>query len=102
MTEVERTPSRIGPRQVPLENLLPHPLNSNVMPPEYRERLLAHIRRTSRYPYLVVRPHPTEAEKYQVMAGSLNGPRPHDQSERTVWRLTHTGRARIGTLAMFG
>jgi ParB-like chromosome segregation protein Spo0J len=69
MTEVERTPSRIGPRQVPLENLLPHPLNSNVMPPEYRERLLAHIRRTSRYPYLVVRPHPTEAEKYQVLDG---------------------------------
>ena len=55
-----RTPSRIGPLQVALADLLPHPLNSNVMPAEYREKLLAHIRRTGRYPFLVVRPHPSE------------------------------------------
>ncbi len=65
----ERIPSRIGPRQIPLDDLLPHPLNSNVMPPEYREKLLAHIRRTGRYPFLVVRPHPTEPGKYQVLDG---------------------------------
>lgn len=65
----ERSPNRIGPRQIPLDDLVPHPLNSNVMPPEYREKLVAHIRRTGRYPYLVVRPHPTEAGKYQVLDG---------------------------------
>ena len=69
MREMERTPSRIGPRQIPLDDLVPHPLNSNVMPPEYREKLLAHIRRTGRYPFLVVRPHPTEPGKYQVLDG---------------------------------
>jgi len=69
MNEAERTPSRIGPRQVALDDLAPHPLNSNVMPPEYREKLLAHIRRTGRYPYLVVRPHPTDPEKFQVLDG---------------------------------
>jgi ParB-like chromosome segregation protein Spo0J len=67
--DVERTPSRIGPRQIPLDDLVPHPLNSNVMPPEYREKLLAHIRRTGRYPFLVVRHHPTELGKYQVLDG---------------------------------
>jgi ParB-like chromosome segregation protein Spo0J len=65
----ESAPSRIGPRQIPLDDLLPHPLNSNVMAPEYREKLLAHIRRTGRYPYLVVRPHPGEPGKYQVLDG---------------------------------
>jgi ParB-like chromosome segregation protein Spo0J len=65
----ERSPSRIGPRQIPLDDLVPHPLNSNVMPPEYREKLVAHIKRTGRYPYLVVRPHPTELGKYQVLDG---------------------------------
>jgi ParB-like chromosome segregation protein Spo0J len=69
MTEAERTPSRIGPRQVALDDLVPHPLNSNVMPPEYREKLLTHIRRTGRYPYLVVRAHPIESGKYQVLDG---------------------------------
>ncbi len=67
--DVERTPSRIGPKQIPLDDLLPHPLNSNVMSPEYREKLLAHIRRTAGYPFLVVRPHPTEQGKYQVLDG---------------------------------
>jgi len=39
------------------------------MPPEYREKLLARVRRTGRYPYLVARPHPTEPGKYQVLDG---------------------------------
>jgi ParB-like chromosome segregation protein Spo0J len=67
--EETRTPSRLGPKQVPLDDLLPHPLNSNVMAPELREKLLAHIRRTGRYPFLVVRPHPVESGRYQVLDG---------------------------------
>jgi ParB-like chromosome segregation protein Spo0J len=39
------------------------------MPPEFREKLLTHIKRTGRYPFLVVRPHPTEAGKCQVLDG---------------------------------
>jgi ParB-like chromosome segregation protein Spo0J len=65
----ERIPSRLGPKQIPLDYLLPHPLNSNVMPAEYREKLLTHIKRTGRYPYLVVRPHPRERGKYEVLDG---------------------------------
>ena len=54
---------------VPLGDLLPHPLNSNVMPEDLREKLKAHIRRTGRYPFLVVRPHPEEPGHYQVLDG---------------------------------
>jgi len=61
--------ARIGPRLVPLEDLMAHPLNSNVMPEDLREKLKAHIKRTGRYPFLVVRPHPEEPGKYQVLDG---------------------------------
>ena len=59
----------LGARMVPLDDLLPHPLNSNVMSEDLRAKLHAHIRRTGRYPFLVVRPHPSEARKYQVLDG---------------------------------
>ena len=64
-----KTATRIGPRPVPLDDLLPHPLNTNVMPVDLRAKLLAHIKRTKRYPFIVVRPHPKEAGKYQVLDG---------------------------------
>src|SRR5881628_960588 len=54
---------------VPLDDLLPHPLNSNVMSPDLQAKLRAHIKRTGRYPFLVVRPHPEEPGKYQVLDG---------------------------------
>lgn len=61
--------TRIGPRMIPLGDLRPHPLNSNVMPEDLKEKLRAHIHRTGRYPFLVVRLHPDEAGKYQVLDG---------------------------------
>src|SRR6059036_614729 len=61
--------TRLGPRMVALDDLLPHQLNSNVMSPDLQAKLRAHIKRTSRYPFLVVRPHPDEPGKYQVLDG---------------------------------
>jgi len=61
--------TRIGPRMIPLDDLLPHPLNSNVMPPDLQAKLRAHIKRTGRYPFLVVRPHPEESGRFQVLDG---------------------------------
>ncbi|MBU1698980.1 MAG: ParB/RepB/Spo0J family partition protein [Candidatus Eisenbacteria bacterium] len=58
-----------GARMVPLDDLVPHPLNSNVMSEDMREKLKAHIKRTGRYPYLIVRPHPDQIGKYQVLDG---------------------------------
>ena len=60
---------RIGARMVPIGALRPHPLNSNVMPEDLKEKLKAHIRRTGRYPFIVVRPHPDEPGSYQVLDG---------------------------------
>ena len=70
MAEIEANSlKRIGARMVPMDHLRPHPLNSNVMPEDLREKLKAHIRRTGRYPFVVVRPHPDEADTFQVLDG---------------------------------
>ncbi len=61
--------ARIGPRTIPLSDLLAHPLNSNTMPEDLRTKLSVHIKRTGRYPFIVVRPHPKEVGKYQVLDG---------------------------------
>jgi ParB-like chromosome segregation protein Spo0J len=66
---IEPKGSRLGTKRVPLDLLMAHPLNSNVMPDDLREKLKAHIKRTGRYPFVVVRPHPEEAGKFQVLDG---------------------------------
>ncbi len=65
----EQTSKRIGARMVPLGDLTPHPLNSNVMPDDLREKLKAHIKRSGRYPFVVVRPHPEEPGRFQILDG---------------------------------
>jgi hypothetical protein len=47
-----KAPVRVGPRMVPLDDLLPHPLNSNLMSADLQAKLCAHIKRTGRYPGL--------------------------------------------------
>lgn len=59
----------LGVKMVPLDDLLPHPLNSNVMNEDMQEKLRVHIKRTGQYPFLVVRPHPEQPGKYQVLDG---------------------------------
>jgi ParB family chromosome partitioning protein len=59
----------LGTRMVPLRKLRPHPLNSNVMPEDLRQKLKAHIKETGRYPFLVVRPHPDEEGDFQILDG---------------------------------
>ncbi len=86
-----RPGARIGPRMVPLDDLRPHPLNSNVMSEDLREKLKAHIRRTGRYPFLVVRPHPEEPGKYQVLDGhhrvEILRELGHSQARCDVWEV---------------
>jgi ParB-like chromosome segregation protein Spo0J len=61
------TDARVGPRMIPLDDLLPHPLNSNVMPEDLQAKLKAHIKKSGRYPHLIVRPK--EAGRFQVLDG---------------------------------
>jgi len=68
-TKATLSGTRIGARMVPLDDLIPHPLNANVMPDDLREKLRVHIQRSGRYPFVVVRPHPTEPGKYEILDG---------------------------------
>jgi ParB-like chromosome segregation protein Spo0J len=62
-------PKRVGPRLVPLSDLRAHPLNSNVMPEDFRAKLAAHIKQSGRYPMVIVRPHPEEMGVYEILDG---------------------------------
>jgi ParB-like chromosome segregation protein Spo0J len=52
---------------VPLDDLVPHPLNANVMPDELKAKLAANIRASGRYPPLIVRP--LDDGRFQIMDG---------------------------------
>ncbi len=80
--ESTRAGGRIGPCTVPINDLVAHPLNANVMSEELRAKLTAHIKRTGRYPHLIVRPHPEQPGKYQVLDG-------HHRLV-ILWELGHT------------
>jgi len=65
-------------KTIPLENLLAHPANSNVMPDHLVAKLADHIQRTGQYPPLIVRPiaqqtgdstPDTDAPTYQILDG---------------------------------
>src|SRR5688572_19461091 len=83
---------RVGPKMIPLDDLLPHPLNANTMPEDLKAKLRAHIKRTGRYPYLVVRPHPQETAKYQVLDGhhrvGVLRDLGHTEARCDVWDVT--------------
>ncbi len=54
---------------VPLGRLRPHPANANVMDEERLQKLAENLRREGDYPPLVVRPHPEERGRYQLLDG---------------------------------
>lgn len=54
---------------IPLSKLHAHPDNANVMPPRLLRKLIAHLKASGRYPPLIVRPHPDQADDYQILDG---------------------------------
>lgn len=56
-------------QEIPVELLLEHPENSNFMNAETAQKLRRHIEQTGRYEPLIVRPHPGEEGKFQVVNG---------------------------------
>jgi ParB-like chromosome segregation protein Spo0J len=53
--------------RIPLGDLVPHPLNPNVMPDELKAKLAANIRASGRYPPLIVRP--LDSGSFQILDG---------------------------------
>lgn len=56
-------------RQIPLDRLVAHPMNANLMSAELREKLCANISRSRHYPPLVVRPLPDG--RFQILDGHV-------------------------------
>jgi len=59
----------LGTKNILIEDLHRHPLNANVMDGDLLEKLKAHIKKSGRYPFLIVRPHPDKPGKYQMLDG---------------------------------
>ncbi len=82
---------RLGTRMVLIDDLIAHPSNANVMPLELREKLKAHIRQSGRYPFLVVRPHPEEEGRFQILDGhhrvSILRELGHTEARCDVWSV---------------
>ena len=55
--------------RIPLDRLLSHPANANVMDEARLEKLAANIQRQGDYPPLIVRPHPEKSGYYQKLDG---------------------------------
>jgi ParB-like chromosome segregation protein Spo0J len=58
-------------QMIPLRQLVPHPLNANVMPEEYLEKLAENIVRSGRYPPLITRQ--LEPGRFQILDGAQRG-----------------------------
>jgi ParB/RepB/Spo0J family partition protein len=56
-------------KSIPLNELVPHPDNSNTMSKANFAKLVRNIERTGRYEPLLVRPHPTRKGFYQIING---------------------------------
>lgn len=56
-------------RGIDICSILPHPENSNRMDAETLSKLRRHIENTGRYEPIIVRPHPAEKGKFQVING---------------------------------
>jgi ParB-like chromosome segregation protein Spo0J len=60
---------------IPINTLAPHPDNANIMPPALFGKLRAHIKRTGKYPPVIVRPiawggdDGDPAERFQILDG---------------------------------
>lgn len=56
-------------REIEISRILPHPENTNRMDAETLSKLRRHIESTGRYEPLIVRPHPAEADRFQMING---------------------------------
>lgn len=54
---------------IELTRLITRPDNANRMPPELLRSLLGHIKRTGRYPALIVRPSPSLSNHFEILDG---------------------------------
>ncbi|MGH9867487.1 MAG: ParB/RepB/Spo0J family partition protein [Candidatus Polarisedimenticolia bacterium] len=93
----------MGPKLVPIDRLVGHPMNANTMPAELQAKLMAHIKRSGRYPHLIVRPHPTQPDHFEILDGhhrlGILKELGHTQVRVDVWDVSdHEARLLLATL----
>lgn len=54
---------------IAIDLLVSHPANANRMSEALFDKLVEHIRANRRYPAVIVRPHPIEAGRYEILDG---------------------------------
>ena len=69
MPESKFTGRFLEVRSVPLDDLVPNPLNANRMSEELMAKLRVNIATTGLYPHIIARPHPEQAGKLQLLDG---------------------------------
>ena len=80
--QIASTPDRTELVRIPLDALVPHPLNPNVMPDELKAKLAANIGASGRYPPLIVRP--LENGSFQILDGHQRADVLHELGETTA------------------
>jgi ParB-like chromosome segregation protein Spo0J len=80
--QIASTPDRTELVRIPLGDLVPHPLNPNVMPGDLKAKLAANIRASGRYPPLIVRP--LDSGSFQIMDGHQRADVLRDLGEATA------------------
>jgi len=56
-------------QMIPMENLVPHPENSNRMARKFMKKLEENIRKSGNYETITVRPHPEFEGRFQILNG---------------------------------
>jgi ParB family chromosome partitioning protein len=78
-------------RRIPLDKLEPHPDNANRMSRANLAKLVRNIERTGHYEPLVVRPHPSQPTRFQIINGHHRFEAlkrlGRDAAETLVWRV---------------
>jgi ParB-like chromosome segregation protein Spo0J len=80
MEHTRREPPKVV--LIPLDQLVPHPMNPNVMPDELKAKLAANIGTSGRYPPLIVRP--LDSGSFQILDGHQRADVLRDLGETTA------------------
>jgi len=79
-------------KRIPIDKLVVHPANSNVMSEDLLVKLRRHIARHGNYESLVVRPHPEKAGHYQLINGHhrklVLAQMGHKHADCVVWDIS--------------
>src|SRR5262245_57943732 len=89
---------------ISFDHLDPHPGNANRMPAELFAKLKSHIQHTGDYPPLIVRRHPTQPDRFQILDGHHRADAlrqlGYEQARCEIWEMVDDRRAEMLLLTL--